>query len=101
MLRIALQHVPMPDFLFPPSNFCLCDVCLAMQSDKPGNYLAEKGLKTERLVSAGFVSHPGSLCSCVNAQRERIEVTVGRQRCGQWTTLFSSNLVLSCELKST
>lgn len=97
MLRIALQHISMPDDLFLPSNFCLCDICLARQ----GNYFAEKGLKTKKLISAGFVSHPGSLCSCVNAQRERIVMTVRRQRCGGWTTPFSSDLGLSVTLKAT
>lgn len=48
------------------------------------------------------VSHPGLLCSCVNAQRERIGITVGRQRCGEgWAMLLAASWLCLMALKAT
>lgn len=100
-MQYKFQHIPKPGFLFPPSKPASVTFVWLYSQTSQGYYFAEKGLKTKRVISAGFFPSPGSWCSCVNIQRESTVMTVAEQSCGGCTTLFSSDLVLFCDFKST
>lgn len=97
------QHIPKPCF-HPLSLPCFHPLSLPLRH--LSGYIVRQArgtilVKRKRVICAELFSSPGSWCSCVNIQRERIVMTVAGQSCGGWTTLFSSDPALFCDFRST